>query len=383
MSAWLRRGAALALAVGCGARSELSLEREAQRSIACGAAPVDVRAGRGAPIIASVPASFAGALRWEVLDGGAATVTAAGRGRATFFTELEGVYRVRASSADPAVDIGACVQTVRARGTAPGVTCGPGVTTLASETAELFASVRSAEPIERSAWSLLEAPEGSARPAPLGSRFVPDVVGDFVTRFEAVDAQGERDACELTVTAEPGPGLRVELWWDPPGVSCADREGAACDRADLDLHVLRAGRDGWGSSDDCHFANCNASAGTSLSWDGGDGQGDPRLLRDDVSGHGPEVVGIRRPASGTYRVGAHYFESHASGAQRARLAVHCGGVTTAVGPRLLPPDADDRGAFWLAAEVVVDGASCAVRALTPSDDAALPGWNRVRGRDGP
>lgn len=383
MSVGLRRGAALALAVGCGARSELPIERETQRWIACGAAPVDARAGRGASIIASVPSSYGGALRWEVLDGAAATVLPAGRGRATFFTEVEGTYQVRASSADPEVDIGACVQTVRVRGTAPGVTCGPAARVLASEIMELQASVRSAAAIARSGWTLLDAPAGSSRPAPMGARFAPDIVGDFVARFEAVDAQGERDFCDLTVTAEPGPGLRVELWWDPPSMTCADHEGAACDRSDVDLHVLRVGGAGWGSADDCHFANCNASAGASLSWDRGDGQGDPRLLRDDVSGHGPEVVGIRRPASRIYRVGAHYFDPHAAGAQRAHIAVHCGGVTTPVGPLTLPADSPDGGAFWLAAEIVVDGATCAVQSNASRDGEPLPGWNRVRGRDGP
>lgn len=382
MSARLRRGAAVALAVGCGARSELPIEREAQRWIVCGVAPVDARAGRGAPILASVPPEFVGELRWEVIEG-AATVVPAGRGRATFFTEVEGTYRVRASSAAPAVDIGACVQTVRVRGTAPGVTCGAAVRVNASEPMELQASVRSVAAVDRTVWTLTQAPAGSSRPAPVGASFVPDLVGNFVARFEAVDAQGERDACDQTVWAEPGPGLRVELWWDPPAATCADREGAACDRSDVDLHVLRVGGAGWGSDDDCHFANCNASAGTSLSWDGGDGQGDPRLIRDDVSGHGPEVVAIRRPASRTYRVGAHYFDSHAAGAQRAHLAVHCGGVSTPIGPVTLPVDAPDGGAFWLAAEVVVDGASCAVRVISVRDEDPLPGWNRVRGRDGP
>lgn len=346
----------------------------------CGLVPVNARAGRGQLLVAALPSGFSGALGWRVVDDPAASITPVAHGRAIFLAEREGEFLVHVSSIDPAVDIGSCVQRVIVRGTAPGANCGDARRVIASERTELRADVRSASPVVTRRWTLLHAPLSSARPAPTGAEFVPDVVGDFVLRFDVVDEQGERDSCEHTIVAEPGPGLRVELWWDPPERSCVERAEAACDDADLDLHLLRLGRAGWGSDDDCHYANCNVAAGNALSWGSPDGRGDPRLLRDDVRGHGPEVVAVASPIPGRYQVGAHYFEQHSAGRQRAQIAVYCDGAMSRPTPMDLEGDAPGGGAFWRAVEIEVREGGCAARVIDPR---VVIGWNRALGRDEP
>ena len=56
---------------------------------------------------------------------------------------------------------------------------------------------------------------------------------------------------------------------------------------DLDLHVLRDAGAALGSiPDDCHYANPHPDWGTV-----GVAQDDPELLRDALTGYGPEVFG--------------------------------------------------------------------------------------------
>lgn len=382
MSAPARLGAALALVMGCGARSALDDPATQERSLVCGLSTVDARAGRAQTLLAAPPAGYRGQLQWTVRSGAPATVRATGPASASFFTEVPGDYQLLVHGEGGAGEIGACLQSVRVRGTAPGVRCAEAARAEASLPITLGAEVRSVAPIARTSWTLSAAPIASARPPPVGAVFTPDVVGDYALRFEAVDAQGERDLCELSLQAVPGPGLRVELSWDPPGRRCVAAEGAECDGADLDLHLLRLGGAGWGSDDDCHYANCNASAGGELTWGGPGPEDNPRLLRDDTAGHGPEVIALTAPAPGRYRVGVRYFTARRAGAQAASLAVYCNGGARVVGPATLPPDLPGEGAFWFGAEVWVRAESCEVRATTGAE-AEVRGWIALRGRDGP
>lgn len=379
------RGVAAALLLGCGARSELSTTSPAPERLACGLTTVRARAGRGVTLLASVPPNLAGPVRWSVVEGPSpAQIDSTGADRARFWTDVEGTYRVRAES-DGRAGVERCEVTVDVRGTAPGATCPFESTATASTAVPLRAIAVSASPIARDRWVLEGAPPGSARPPArrdqrFGATFVPDVVGEYVLRFEVTDEQGEQDQCVTRVHAVPGPGLRVELWWNPPGRQCPSAAEASCDRADLDLHLLRQpSARGWGSDDDCYFANCNGAAGLTLAW-GRDGAGDdPTLLRDDVSGHGPEVVSLPSPTDAAYRVGVHYFDPRGADAQTASLMVYCAGAVTSFGPVTLPASGLRGGAFWPVAEVTPGDAGCAVRALQADASSALEAWEDVAG----
>lgn len=381
--------AALALLAGCGARSELSPSAPAPDRLACGLADVHARAGRGVELIASVPPRLEGHLAWTLLGAPSpAQLTPTGVDRARFWTNTEGTYRVRVEGAVPSARTERCEINVVVRGTAPGATCPAEVVAIASTPVTLRGTAESAAPITQDRWVLEAAPSGSAHPpmrrdGPFGASFVPDVVGEYVARLEVTDAQGETDRCATRVRALPGPGLRVELWWNPPRRQCPSAAEASCDRADLDLHMLRlpASR-GWGSQDDCHFATCNIAAGQSLAWGASGVDDDPRLLRDDVSGHGPEIVAVPSPAGARYRVGVHYFAARGADAQNAFIAVYCNGVTVFLGPALLPTSGLDGGAFWPVADITPGDAGCAIEAIGPDGGARVVAWDDVQGNTG-
>jgi hypothetical protein len=201
--------------------------------------------------------------------------------------------------------------------------------------------------------------------------FTPDVAGDYRLRLRVTDRAGASDACTTVVHATPREGLRVELSWDPPGRSCPTSEGAACDSSDLDLHLLReSGRaEPFGGSDDCHWLNCNASAGRLLSWGAAGTDDDPRLDLDDVTGHGPENININRPSARSYRIAVHYFDPHGAGPQAATVLVYCGAGTPVArfGPTVLQARGGrDLNDLWIVADVLpsAGGAGCTVAPIT-------------------
>src|SRR6266496_2827461 len=87
------------------------------------------------------------------------------------------------------------------------------------------------------------------------------------------------------IVATPAQKLLVEMFWDNSVT-------------DVDLHVLRTTTSMISSSpDDCFYGNPKPDWGTP-----GDPNDDPELVRDALTGYGPEVTGYVNPIDTTYRV---------------------------------------------------------------------------------
>jgi hypothetical protein len=308
------------------------------------------------------------------------------RGSEAVLTALtEGLYTLRVTIPGASGDGGAgdggageetCLVTVNVRADGPTALCPAEVTTAPLRAVMLTGGAQGDRRVDSFRWTLEGAPGTSGRPQATPSdaavtRFTPDVAGDFRLRLRVTDAAGASDECVTVVHATPREGLRVELAWDPPGRSCPMSEGAACDSSDVDLHLLReSGRsEPFGGIDDCHWLNCNASAGRLLSWGASGADDDPRLDLDDVTGHGPENININRPSARSYRVAVHYFDPHGAGPQAATVLVYCGASAPVArfGPTVLQARGGrDLNDLWIVADVVParDGTGCAVTPIT-------------------
>jgi hypothetical protein len=130
------------------------------------------------------------------------------------------------------------------------------------------------------------------------------VPGEYEVELSVTDAAGARSVmpARARVVAAPAQQLLVEMFWDNAGT-------------DMDLHVLRVPGAALGSiPDDCHYANPRPDWGTP-----GVTQDDPELLRDALTGYGPEVFGYGEPVEGTYRIAVVF--SRENGAVDARSTV--------------------------------------------------------------
>lgn len=80
-------------------------------------------------------------------------------------------------------------------------------------TVTLEGSTRSVEPIVAQGWSIVSAPAGStAVPVPPDAAIATltaDQVGDYVVRFTAEDALGQRGSCDVTVHSVVGPPVAI------------------------------------------------------------------------------------------------------------------------------------------------------------------------------
>jgi hypothetical protein len=367
--------------VACGARSELSDAPFPVDGLTCSDVALLARPGRPRALQVTLPSAAAREARWEVLGAPAEVTLRDVMGTtATFASSVEGRFRVRVTA--PAGD-GAtvsCELTVVVRAEGPVASCPSELVTSPLRAVTLRGGAQSDRALLSTTWTLERAPPTSARPTPRPAdravtSFTPDVAGDYTLRLRVVDSAGAADECTTLLRATPREGLRVELVWDPPGRSCPRNPGAACDRSDVDLHLLRDPGRGtrWRSDDECYYFNCNVSAGRRLSWGAPGPQDDPRLDIDDVDGHGPENINIDRPSSRAYRIGVHYFDAHGAGPQAATVLVYCGEATPAArfGPTtLLYRGTTEASDFWLVADVLPRaGGGCDVR---PIDRAGMP-----------
>jgi hypothetical protein len=113
------------------------------------------------------------------------------------------------------------------------------------------------------------------------------VPGEYVVELSVTDAAGARSRvpARVSVVAAPAQQLLVEMFWDNAVT-------------DVDLHVLRVPGAAVGSiPEDCHYANPRPDWGAA-----GVARDDPELLRDALTGYGPEVFGYAEPVAGSYRV---------------------------------------------------------------------------------
>jgi hypothetical protein len=160
-----------------------------------------------------------------------------------------------------------------------------------------------------------------------------DLPGAYEVELDVTDAAGVR-ACvpaRATVVAAPAQKLLVELFWDNAGT-------------DLDLHVLQSPTTALFSiPDDCHFQNRTPDWGLPGSSD------DPELVRDALTGYGPEVFGYVDPINTTYRVAVVFNNDLLSPtpASKATVRVYLSGILRAERSKTL----EQKGDVWPVVDV--------------------------------
>lgn len=142
-------------------------------------------------------------------------------------------------------------------------------------------------------------------------RLDPLVPGAYEVQLDLTDSLGVKSCtpARATVVAAPAQKLLVELFWDNPGT-------------DLDLHLLKAEKSAlFSATDDCFFQNRRPMWGLTA-------DDNPELVRDALTGYGPEVFGYQNPIDSTYRAVV-VFNSEllsATPASKATLRVYEFGV---------------------------------------------------------
>jgi hypothetical protein len=162
----------------------------------------------------------------------------------------------------------------------------------------------------------------------------PMVPGSYDVQLDVTDSAGAK-ACHparATVVASPAQKLLVEMFWDNPAT-------------DIDLHVLRNTQSLiFTAPDDCFYQNRKPDWGVM-----GDTTDDPELVRDALTGYGPEVFGYVNPVDTTYRVLAVFENEHLAPmpSSRVTVRVYLFGVLKAEVSRTL----ERGGAIWEVADV--------------------------------
>jgi hypothetical protein len=132
------------------------------------------------------------------------------------------------------------------------------------------------------------------------------VPGEYEVELHVTDAAGARslEPARARIVAAPAQQLLVEMFWDNA-------------TTDLDLHVLRVPGARLGSiPDDCHYANPRPDWG-----EPGVELDDPELLRDALTGYGPEVFGYVEPVAGSYRVAVVFARDNGAVDPRSAVTV--------------------------------------------------------------
>lgn len=180
--------------------------------------------------------------------------------------------------------------------------------------------------------------------------FVPGNEG--VYRFEMVfDGGGDcfgTAAVQVNVTFDGSlsAGIRLVLTWRTPDDPNEFRDPGT----DIDLHFTRRDQRGvrWNNNNDCYYANrSGADWGERFS-----SVDDPRLLRDELDGLGPEVIVLQQPAADEeLYVGVHYYSDDGLGASNATLRIFRDGVQVADAIRTIQRTND----VWVAAKITNSG----------------------------
>ncbi|MBX7099893.1 MAG: choice-of-anchor D domain-containing protein [Myxococcaceae bacterium] len=161
----------------------------------------------------------------------------------------------------------------------------------------------------------------------------PQVPGAYEVQLDVVDGAGVKSCqpARATVVAAPAQKLLIELFWDNA-------------QTDLDLHVLRKVDGKVGSADDCYYADPKPDWGIAA-----DKSDDPELVRDALTGYGPELFGWVNPVDGTSRVVIDFANEHLSPtpASKATVRVYYYGVVKAEATRTL----DKAGDRWAVCDV--------------------------------
>jgi len=166
----------------------------------------------------------------------------------------------------------------------------------------------------------------------LNPSFEANVAGKYLFKLTVVD-ENNSPSCvpaEAELVVIPDEAIQIQLTWNTPNDPDQTDEGPE-PKADLDLHFLHpyAGGpdlDGNGEPDgyfdqpfDCFWYN------PAPNWSSVDPTIDdnPKLVRDDTDGSGPEILSLKVPEDGmTYKVAAHYWADHGFGTSYASLYVY-------------------------------------------------------------
>jgi len=296
---------------------------------------------------------------WEIISrppGSSATVDAVFDNRMIFTPDKQGAYEILYTATDSDGLSSTCLVTAIGLPTPPTLTCPELVETPPLTTVSILAEAIDDGESLAFMWELASREVGSAAgpPSPRNraeTNFTPDIAGEYLLRVTVTDDDGETASCETTVLAFSDEGLRVEMFWNTGGSS------------DMDIHLAREEASRWFSSDDCYYANCNASDGDVLEWYAPGIADNPSLDLDDTNGFGPENINIDEPEPGVYTIGVHAF----SGRSGVTVRVYCGGDRTfpraEFGPVTIGPRPGGRD-FWRVAEVEITGpAACSVTEL--------------------
>lgn len=162
----------------------------------------------------------------------------------------------------------------------------------------------------------------------------PMVPGQYEVQLDVTDSTGAKSCqpARAAVIASPAQKLLVEMFWDNSAT-------------DIDLHVLRNNQSLlFTAPDDCFYQNRTPDWGIS-----GDTTDDPELVRDALTGYGPEVFGYVNPIDTTYRVLAVFENEHLAmnPSSRVTVRVYLFGVLEAEVSRTL----ERGGAIWEVADV--------------------------------
>lgn len=172
------------------------------------------------------------------------------------------------------------------------------------------------------------------------TEFFADAIGEYQLTYRAI-AKEEFSACSTIMDLATNDTLVVELAWTG-------------ETADLDLFLHRAPVDTflyWDEAttenvDLCYWRTCKTciasytdadyeqqcrtalegvDSNPVLVWNPAENTANPRLDLDDIEGHGPEVINVRSPDPGIYRVAAHLWDLDGDIATRAQVRVLCRG----------------------------------------------------------
>jgi len=202
-------------------------------------------------------------------------------------------------------------------------------------------------------WSTTMAPPGASvtfTPTPVEGRVQIRVTvqGDYRFRMRYTNSSGCEGVADVNLRVRPatgvGEGLRIVITWRTPG----DPDEFTDPGSDVDLHLARRTSSGvlWNTSNDCYYANRTPTWGVPT-----DLSDNPRLLRDETQGLGPEIIVLENPWE-QYYIAVHYFSDSGFGPSDVTLRIFWDGIQVRSATRRLTRTND----VWLAAEIS-DGAT--------------------------
>jgi len=230
-------------------------------------------------------------------------------------------------------------------------------------------------------WDLVQPWASFANYQPSGQApeviLTPLVTGEYVAKLAVFDDKGEAscNVASKSILVLPQQDLYVELVWHTPGDPNEQDAGLGAG-SNMDLHLaspLAAGKDRDGDGEpDGYFDGVNDcwSKSPEPEWGNPDpkAQDNPKMLRSDPDGAGPEVIALNHLADGIYKVGVFCPTDAGMGLSSVRVMVYAhGGKALSAGPVTLK-----KGDLWDAARVVVTNQGFQVTVESVKTDEGEP-----------